>query len=239
MVLERRQVLETLYRHVPDKSKVLCRKRITRVDMFEDGVLVHCKDGSSYQGDIIVGADGVRSVVREEMWRIANIVSPGSFGWHQKTREDLPWPKRSALILEVLSSEYRCVWVTSDPVPGTVRGVLCNTYGKDTSYTTMIGKENQAYCFILNKLDKVYRGAEIPRFKAEDAETLVQKHLDVQLTDQVTLKDFWNKRRFYAVVPIEEGLFDQWTWGRFACVGDSMHKVRGVSQSKLGISYFL
>lgn len=35
------------------------------------------EDGAVYTGDLIVGADGVHSSVRSEMWRLADVISPG------------------------------------------------------------------------------------------------------------------------------------------------------------------
>jgi 2-polyprenyl-6-methoxyphenol hydroxylase-like FAD-dependent oxidoreductase len=63
--------LRTIYGNIKDKSKVLVGKVVASVEQSEAGVTVVCEDGSSYQGDILVGADGVRSTVREEMWRLA------------------------------------------------------------------------------------------------------------------------------------------------------------------------
>lgn len=67
--MERRFLLQTLYDNIEDKSKVLLNKRVCRVDQGKDGATVYCKDGTSYTGDVVVAADGIRSVVREEMWR--------------------------------------------------------------------------------------------------------------------------------------------------------------------------
>jgi 2-polyprenyl-6-methoxyphenol hydroxylase-like FAD-dependent oxidoreductase len=65
-------VLEILYTHLPDKSKVLLGKRISKVDHSAQGIIAHCQDGSSYHGYIIAGVDGVHSTVRQEMWRHAD-----------------------------------------------------------------------------------------------------------------------------------------------------------------------
>ena len=92
--LERYHVIQALYKHIPDKSKILHGKRITRVDHFDDRVVVQCKDGSSYAGDIIVGADGVHSLVRQEMWRHANLASPGFITTSQESCEYSPLSKR-------------------------------------------------------------------------------------------------------------------------------------------------
>lgn len=45
--------------------------------MTHDGVVVKTSDGSSYQGDILVGTDGNHSTVRDKMWQIADELSPG------------------------------------------------------------------------------------------------------------------------------------------------------------------
>jgi 2-polyprenyl-6-methoxyphenol hydroxylase-like FAD-dependent oxidoreductase len=60
-------VLDILYKNLPDKSNVLLGKGISKVDHFEHGIVAHCNDGSSYHRDVIVGADGVHSIVRQEM----------------------------------------------------------------------------------------------------------------------------------------------------------------------------
>lgn len=70
-------VLQVLYDNIEDKSKILTNKRVQTVDMTDDGVTVKTSDGATYKGDILVGADGIHSAVRGEMWRIANEVAPG------------------------------------------------------------------------------------------------------------------------------------------------------------------
>lgn len=70
-------VLQVLYNNIRDKSKILTDKRVVAVKMVDDGVIAKTSDGSSYKGDILVGADGIHSTVRAEMWKIANELSPG------------------------------------------------------------------------------------------------------------------------------------------------------------------
>lgn len=55
-----------------DKSKALVNSRVSKIDHSGKGVVVHCENGEEYAGDIVVGADGVHSVVREEMRRYAD-----------------------------------------------------------------------------------------------------------------------------------------------------------------------
>ena len=43
----------------------------------DTGVRVVTKDGEEFAGDIVVGMDGVHSVIRQEMWALADKLSPG------------------------------------------------------------------------------------------------------------------------------------------------------------------
>lgn len=70
-------VLKLLYDNIKDKSKILTRKRVQHVKMTDSGVFVKTVDGSVHEGDILVGADGIHSAVRGEMWRLANESAPG------------------------------------------------------------------------------------------------------------------------------------------------------------------
>jgi 2-polyprenyl-6-methoxyphenol hydroxylase-like FAD-dependent oxidoreductase len=70
-------VLKVLYDNIRDKKKVLTKKCVESVDLTDDGVIVKTSDNSIFEGDILVGADGIHSTVRQEMWRIANKLSPG------------------------------------------------------------------------------------------------------------------------------------------------------------------
>lgn len=42
-----------------------------------DSASVVTEDGSVFRGDLIVGADGVHSRIRSEMWRLADELYPG------------------------------------------------------------------------------------------------------------------------------------------------------------------
>lgn len=72
----RTKYLDVFYEKLKNKNKILLNKNIILVEQSENGVTVTCEDGTCYQGDIIAGADGVRSKVREEMWRLARPTIP-------------------------------------------------------------------------------------------------------------------------------------------------------------------
>ncbi|KAM0253640.1 hypothetical protein ACHAQJ_007152 [Trichoderma viride] len=52
-----------LIEHVP-KERIHLNKKISRAESNDDGVVLHFEDGTSAYGDILIGADGIRSRVR-------------------------------------------------------------------------------------------------------------------------------------------------------------------------------
>jgi 2-polyprenyl-6-methoxyphenol hydroxylase-like FAD-dependent oxidoreductase len=85
LFLDRQMVLQVLYDHLDDKSKVLTKKRFKKVDVKDGGVEVTTEDGFVCTGDILVGADGIHSRVRREMCRIANGVSEEGISTSEET----------------------------------------------------------------------------------------------------------------------------------------------------------
>jgi 2-polyprenyl-6-methoxyphenol hydroxylase-like FAD-dependent oxidoreductase len=43
----------------------------------ETDVRVTTEDGEEFRGDVVIGADGTHSVVRREMWDLADKLKPG------------------------------------------------------------------------------------------------------------------------------------------------------------------
>lgn len=93
MAFNHRQVLlRSLYENIKDTSKLLLNKRVSKVTTTEAGATVETKDGEVFEGDIVVGVDGIRSTVREEMWRIAAKASPSYFPKDEWKRKSIAKP---------------------------------------------------------------------------------------------------------------------------------------------------
>lgn len=75
--VDRQMVVQAMWDNVRNKNNIHLNKRVQTVSLKPDGVEVTTTDGSKFEGDILVGADGVHSQVRSEMWRLADQMEPG------------------------------------------------------------------------------------------------------------------------------------------------------------------
>jgi 2-polyprenyl-6-methoxyphenol hydroxylase-like FAD-dependent oxidoreductase len=64
-----------------DPNVVRLNHRITGFTESASGVALHFADGSSAQGDILIGADGLKSVVRAQMFGDAPVTYTGDVAW--------------------------------------------------------------------------------------------------------------------------------------------------------------
>jgi 2-polyprenyl-6-methoxyphenol hydroxylase-like FAD-dependent oxidoreductase len=86
--LDRQQLLQVLYQLFPKRSDIYVGKNVIRVDQQDSRALVYTADGSTYEGDLVVGADGVHSCVRTQMWRAAKVRRPGLISDGEMQGED-------------------------------------------------------------------------------------------------------------------------------------------------------
>lgn len=68
MVLARPDLHDILLSQVP-AEKILNEKRIISTTQDDFGVSCHCADGTVYHGDILIGADGAYSAVRQSLYK--------------------------------------------------------------------------------------------------------------------------------------------------------------------------
>lgn len=82
----RQALLSIMANGIQDKSKLLMNKNLTRVTYSANGVTIKCKNGTTYNGDILVGADVIYSKTREALWSFAREEFPDEI---EKDREVL------------------------------------------------------------------------------------------------------------------------------------------------------
>lgn len=213
--LQRKDLLQGLFEQLPDKSKVHTSKRVCKVDHSTTGVVVHCEDGSSYSGDIVVGSDGVHSAIKPIMLQHIELSKPGT------TKKDN----------NSVSAEFNCIFGLGNPVEGVVRpGDAHRSYSEGHSTISFVGRGGMLYWFLFTRMDKRYYGKGIPKFSKAEMEEAAKAFYKIHMTDSITFEQVWEKRTFANMCCVEEATNDHWTSGRFVCLGDSMHKVHNIVQ---------
>ncbi|KAL6406619.1 FAD-binding domain containing protein [Ilyonectria robusta] len=207
--LDRQMVLQVLYDNIRDKTKILTKKHVQKVDMTDDGVVVKTSDGSSYKGDILIGADGIHSSVRGEMWRIANEISPG---WIPSD-EPVSVP-----------CDYGCVFGISNNCKGIEPGASNSVFKKHESYIVNGGPEGRVYWFYFFKLARRAYGDDIPTYTKQDEEKLLAQRENDNITPNLKFKELIDRRVTTALVPLQEYVFRQWYFKRIITIGDAAHK---------------
>ncbi|KAF9308438.1 hypothetical protein BG003_011107, partial [Podila horticola] len=67
-IISRPELYNQLFNSIP-RHRILLGKRVLSLTQNQDSVMVQCSDNSSYHGDILVGADGAYSAVRQNLYR--------------------------------------------------------------------------------------------------------------------------------------------------------------------------
>lgn len=69
LFLERRKLLEIMGSRVTNKDAIRTSARVVSLQETSDGVTITASDGSSFDASLVIGADGVRSCVRDAIER--------------------------------------------------------------------------------------------------------------------------------------------------------------------------
>ncbi|KAL4875878.1 hypothetical protein BJY04DRAFT_232116 [Aspergillus karnatakaensis] len=209
-VIERQLFLDVLYDKFADKSRIHMNKKVVEIKHSRSDVSVTTADGSTYQGNLVVGADGVHSVVRSEMWRIGNSELPGFVTDEEKSG---------------LSAEYGCVFGVCKAVPGQDRWEHIIRYNQDFCFLFFPATGTDIFFNVIYKLRRKYFYPNIPRFTQADAIEVCESVADFPVWNDVTFGDLWAQRIKFALVPLEEHMYKTWSYRRIVCVGDSVSKM--------------
>lgn len=76
MFFDRRMLIQILYDKIQQKDKILTSERVVSVNTHPTYVTVSTNSGKTMEGTIVVGADGVHSAVRQQMWENAKKMDP-------------------------------------------------------------------------------------------------------------------------------------------------------------------
>ncbi|KAG9231680.1 putative monooxygenase [Amylocarpus encephaloides] len=209
MFFDRQRLLQSLYEGLQNKSRILLNKKVAQIDLIEGGVEVITTGGEKFYGSLIVGADGVHSAVRQEMYRIGNKLQPGYFPVDEQDR---------------VPCHYLCSYGIAQRVPGWVSGHQCTVLGNGVSQLVVSGAEDRVYWFFFSKLPETKYGKDIPKCSKEMETQFIDKNAHVRITPQVTFGQLYAKRLISTLTPLHEFVCKKWFFDRMIIFGDSAHK---------------
>ncbi|KAK4134625.1 FAD/NAD(P)-binding domain-containing protein [Trichocladium antarcticum] len=209
---ERQNLLRVLYQNLKDPSRILTNKNVIDIKHDADAVTAICDDGSSFRGNMMIGADGVFSKTRSKLWELA-----------APDHQDLVNHDRNCLI-----ADYNCLFGIAQDISSILTpGDVDTSYNSGRCAVTIAAEGGKVYWFAQERLSHTHTLGNFPRYTDEDAEAFVARNGDIVLRpgpSGLRLADIWKKTVSSRLVAIEEGKFKLWHWGRIACMGDSIHK---------------
>ncbi|GJJ75047.1 hypothetical protein EMPS_07405 [Entomortierella parvispora] len=225
-IVARPRVYDMLYNKIP-KEKIYLNKRVLSILNGDIGARVTCTDGSNFDGDVIVGADGAYSPVRQ-----------GLFQWLKKNNrlpssDDVPMP-------------YSCVCLVGqtrelDPEEFPAIGKPSSAFDAMISITppytwvTFTTKQRTICWMVVEQLNgassKEHDNFRNSEWGQEAAEAMANKLRDFPIfnngTSGKTLGDLIDKtdKNLISKVVLEEKVYKTWYGGRTVLIGDACHKL--------------
>ncbi|KAF9120048.1 hypothetical protein BGW39_011702 [Mortierella sp. 14UC] len=221
---------DLLLRQVP-AHKLLFNKRVLTVTEEEDSVKIHTADSSVYTGDILVGADGAYSAVRQQIYEALD--KEGKLP--KSDQEELPFSS-TCLVGQTtkvdldLFPEFK-----GEAVP------FYNTMAADKPFTWVVGVTAQETLtwMVIHHLDHVSsKEAEQQRFgelensewgpHAAQAMCDETRHFPLPIgVKKMNLGDIYDltPKDQISKVMLEEKVFKTWYSGRTVLLGDACHKL--------------
>ncbi|KAF9993263.1 hypothetical protein BGZ80_001695 [Entomortierella chlamydospora] len=209
-----------LLSHVP-AGKIHYKKKVMSIAHNKEGAMIRCSDGTTYHGDILVGADGAYSGIRQNLYKSLQ-------GNGQLPDSDT----------KALSKCNICMVGTTDPLdpekfPGLsdTTAVLYQMIGEGTPYTwSSMSVPNNQICW--NAVKQLESGeSEDERFRnsewgPESNEAMIKEIRDFRVPTG-TLGDLIDATPKDSIsrVFLEDKLFETWNHGRVVLIGDACHKL--------------
>ncbi|KAK2048778.1 FAD/NAD(P)-binding domain-containing protein [Colletotrichum somersetense] len=212
--MERHDLLCVLYERLKDKDRIVLNKKVQRVETLEGSALVYTTDGSVFEGQIVVGADGVRSTIRKEMWRNAD-----------DNGDSAAIPARDK---GAVPCEHACIFGTAKPTPGIAPGQVISAHGDGTVAGLMGGVNGEVFVFWFWTLPASQRSCpvdDIPRFDDEDKRRELARAADVLIGENgLRFRAVADNLEYSGVTALPHFVMRRWHYGRILILGDAAHK---------------
>ncbi|KAI1849753.1 hypothetical protein JX266_004702 [Neoarthrinium moseri] len=213
MFMERYELLRVLYHHVVEKHRIFVNKKVIRVETHDEKATVYTKDGSVFEAQCVVGADGVHSSVRRELWRNADDSDPTAI------------PKCDR---QNIRCEHACIFGIAKPMPEVQPGEVIGASTQGTAAGLMVGPKQELFTFWFWQLPEEMRSCPIgaiPRFGEDDKKRELERAASVILTSSgLRFQDVAENLQSSAVTALPHFVLRRWHFGRLIVIGDAAHK---------------
>ncbi|KAK8062459.1 hypothetical protein PG997_014556 [Apiospora hydei] len=211
--LERQRFLQILYDGLPDKSPIRTGQAVGDVKQFSDRVEVRLSTGEIEVGDMVLGCDGVHSLVRGVMWDYATKTSPGLIQAKEKAS---------------LKTSWKTLIFITPGIPALGERDLTVTY--NDGFTFLVTSQPDAvYFFVIFRREKPLTWPKREYHTEADVEKLAAQVIDKPVTDQLMFGEVWKRRTRASVVSLEEYVLEHWHHGRIVLAGAPEHGAGGNS----------
>ncbi|KAH8902428.1 FAD/NAD(P)-binding domain-containing protein [Coniochaeta sp. PMI_546] len=208
-IISRHLLTKVLYDTLPQEVQdhMFSNKKVSQIANTADGVVVSCTDGSSFEGSMVIGADGAHSLVRRQMRNLALQANAA------EANDEQPF-----------LTTYRALWVRFPTQADLQPGNAIETHGKDCAIQVFAGEDTS----VIGLYERIETGptTERARYSAADEEALIDRwgHLPISPAG-LTVRDAYTTREQAGMVNLEEGVVEHWSFGgRVVLVGDAAHK---------------
>ncbi|KAG0042624.1 hypothetical protein BGZ83_000244 [Gryganskiella cystojenkinii] len=220
---------DAFYKQIP-KEKIFHNKRVLTVHNTDQGVRVECKDGSIFEGDLLVGADGAYSTIRQEMFK--DLKSQGRL----PAEDGKPLPYNCVCLVgqtEALDPEKYPSLKEDDCAFDSMNSI--ETPYKWVTFTT---KSNTICWMVLEFLNETTSKEESQQEKVDNSEwgpQGIQSMCDAIRSFPIsigqgqsgTMGDLIDRtpKDLISKVMLEEKVFETWYSKRTVLLGDACHKL--------------
>ncbi|KAG0027871.1 hypothetical protein BGZ82_008724 [Podila clonocystis] len=215
IVFPRPALYELLLAKIP-KHKISFKKKVLSIQETGTGVVINCADNSSYEGDIVVGADGAYSAVRQSLYK------------QLEKRNKLP-----ASDAAQMNVNFMTMIGTTDPLdPSKHPGIggdatACSMmFAKDSplTWSTFTIHSNRVCWSVKKQLDT--RAADEESFRSSEWGPEVNEGLIREVSDFKTIHGDLGSlieqtpKDKISRVFLEDKMFESWYYGRVVLIGD-------------------
>ncbi|KAF9106587.1 hypothetical protein BGX27_009104, partial [Mortierella sp. AM989] len=220
LLFARPKLYELLRKQVPE-SKISLNKKVLRIKEEDGRVKIECSDNTTYEGDILIGADGAYSGVRQSLYK--------------QMEDEGILPQSDS---EKLSIGYVSMVGVSNPLNPEKYPQLKDDYchfsqvlGSDNCNWTAVNIPNNQVCWALGiqlsesqAKEQQFRNSE---WGPEANDAMIKEFKDLLCPWGGTMGEIIENtpRDLISKVFLEEKFFKTWYHGRTVLIGDACHKM--------------